>query len=164
MPRFFPPNSGGPSTDPLLAGWHLSLGVPCYLILCAFLALLLRIVVCVFRAWAIQRGDFPDSENEPGRGWPFHLAFWECFKGFSRNTAHVDLWLSAVIGFAELAAYPVLLRLGHWSLIGAWLALKTSGQWGGWRVSRTSFNRFLLSNLLNLGLSFFWLARYVSAA
>jgi len=147
----------------LFGGWQFTVAVPCYLMLCGVLALSVRIVTCIFRACAVQRGDFPDGDKEPGREWSFNQAFRECFKGFSRSTAHVDLWLSAIIGLAELPAYPVLLRLGHWNFIGAWLALKTSGQWGGWRVSRTSFSRFLLSNILNLSLSYLWLARYVSA-
>jgi len=49
-----------------------------------------------------MRGDFPDSEKkpdekfmeQPGKGWSFWRAFWECFKGFSRYKAHADLWLN----------------------------------------------------------------------
>jgi hypothetical protein len=31
----------------------------------------------------------------------------------------------------------------------------------GWQASRTSFNRFLLFNLLNLVVSYFWLSHFV---
>ena len=65
--------------------------------------------------------------------------------------------------FCELATYPVLLRLGYLPVIGGWLALKTAGSWGGWSISRTSFNRFLLNNILELAISYFWLARYVNS-
>ncbi len=118
-------------------------------------------VVFAFRALAVTRGDFPDSEKEPEKEWTFLKAFWECFKGFSQSKAHADLWLNALIGFAELAAYPVLLKTGYLTTIGGWLALKTAGNWSGWKVSRTSFNRFLLSNLLELAIAYFWLTRYV---
>jgi hypothetical protein len=60
-----------------------------------------------------------------------------------------------------MAAYPVLLVLGQFVLIGGWLGIKTAGAWMGWKASRTSFNRFLLFNLLALLLSYFWLSNYI---
>jgi hypothetical protein len=151
-----------------LPNWTLSIPVWCYLLQCAIATLVLRIIFFTFRAWAVMRGDFPDSEKgpdkgkpEPGKEWSFTRAFWECFSGFSSSKAHADLWLNAFIGFAELATYPVLLRLGYLATIGGWLALKTAGSWGGWKVSRTSFNRFLLNNILELAIAYFWLLRYV---
>jgi hypothetical protein len=139
----------------------------CYLLQCVFGTLVLRVIFFTFRAWAVQRGDFPDSvkedgrgEPEPGKGWPFRRAFWECFNGFSQSKAHADLWLNALIGFAELAAYPVFMKLGYMTAIAGWLAVKTAGSWGGWKVSRTSFNRFLLNNILTLAIAYFWLTRF----
>jgi hypothetical protein len=125
------------------------------------------VIFFMFRAWAVQRGDFPDSENsetkhpQPGLGWPYWKAFRVCFNGFSQSKAHADLWLNAIIGFFELAAYPVLLKLGYMTIIGGWLAVKTAGSWGGWKVSRTSFNRFLLNNILELAIAYLWLTRFV---
>jgi hypothetical protein len=116
-----------------------------------------------------MRGDFPDSEKkpdekfmeQPGKGWSFWRAFWECFKGFSQYKAHADLWLNALIGFCELAAYPVLLKTDSYPIIGGWLVIRTAGSWGGWSVSRTSYNRYLLNIILELALAFFWLSSFV---
>jgi hypothetical protein len=135
--------------------------------------MILRVVFFLFRARAVQLGDFPDSESnnifqgikfhEPGEAWPFWHAFWECFKGFGANKAHADLWLNFFIGFAELAAYPILMKTGFLSTIAAWLALRTAGSWSGWRVSRTSFNRFLFNNICELAIAYFLLTRFVQA-
>jgi hypothetical protein len=143
-----------------LPDWYLSVPVTYYLLLCIVGTIALRAVFFTFRAWAVQRGDFPDSASnsrrdagvspELGEGWPFWRAFWECFKGFSTQKAHADLWLNGLIGFAELVAYPVLLKTGYLTVIGGWVLLKTAGSWSGWRVSRTSFNRFLLNNICEL--------------
>lgn len=152
-----------------LPTWRLSEPRWCYLLQCIVATLLLRVIFFTFRAWAVQRGDFPGSrpENgrpgEPGEGWPFWRAFWECFSGFSSSRAHADLWLNAFIGFCELAVYPVLLKTSRLDIIGGWLALKTAGSWGGWKISRTSFNRFLLNNILELAIAYFWLTRYIQA-
>lgn len=116
---------------------------------------------------AVRRGDFPDAEAEagkvaePGKGWTVRRTFWECFKGNSTSKAHADFWLNWLIGFSEIAAYPVLLKTGYLSAIGGWLLLRTAGSWGGWKVSRTSFNRFLLCIILELAISYFMMAHYV---
>jgi hypothetical protein len=137
-----------PFTIPI---YTFSIPVWCYLLQCVLGTLVLRIIFFTFRAWAVQRGDFPDSEKEiEWKDWSFGRAFGECFKGFS-----------ALIGFAELAAYPVFIKLGYLTAIAGWLAVKTAGAWGGWKVSRTSFNRFLLNNILELAIAFLWLTRYV---
>ena len=129
---------------------------------CVIATVLIRIFIFLFRARAVVTGDFPGSDKGAhGKGWTFLHAFSECFKGFGRIPAHADLWLNALIGFFDLAAYPVLLKTGHLEVIGAWLAVRTAGAWGGWGSSRTSFNRFLLSNLLELFISYVWLTHYV---
>ena len=147
--------------DLALPTWGLTTAGWAYLLQCAGFALVVRLIFSVFRAMAVRRGDFPESEKEPGKNWGPVRAFWECFKGFSKSKAHADLWLHWLIWFAELAAYPVLIKMGYFSTIGGWLALKTAGGWSGWKVSRTSFNRFLLANLMVLAVAFFWLSHYV---
>ena len=130
-----------------------------YVLQCVLATILLRMIFFAFRAAAVVRGDFPGSDpegerpREPGREWSYWRAFWECFYGFGHSRAHADLWLNAFIGFWELAAYPILLKTGRFEIIGGWLLLKTAGAWGGWKVSRTSFNRFLLNNLLELAIA-----------
>ena len=134
-----------------------------FVIWCFVGALASRVVVSTFRAWAMKVGDYPEAE--PRSPWKtFCPAFLVCLGGFSSDKRHRDLWLSFFIGFVELLVYPVLLKLGYFLPIGAWLALKTSGQWSGWRVSRTSFNRFLLNNLLHMGYAFLWLSHFVEKA
>lgn len=58
-------------------------------------------------------------------------------------------------------AYPLLLVLGKVEIIGAWIGIKTAGGWMGWQASRTSFNRFLLFNLLNLSVAYLLLSLFV---
>jgi hypothetical protein len=144
-----------------LPPWQLLIPACSYLLLCAFATVGLRCLFSAFRACAIMRGDFPDSDKEPGKDWHFWQAFWESFKGFSQSKAHADLWLNAFIGFFELAAYPILLKTETYSIIGGWLIIRTAGNWGGWSVSRTSYNRYLLNIILELAIAYFWLARYV---
>lgn len=148
---------------------HLTIGLGWYLLQCGLASLVLRAVIFIFRAWAVTRGDFPDSDVEkgrerfqqPGRYWTFWQAFWECFKGFGKHKAHADLWLNFIIGFCEVAAYPVLLRSGFYSIIGGWLLIRAAVAWGGWSISRTSYNRHLLNILLELAVAYFWLQRYI---
>jgi len=144
-----------------LPTWSLSTAWWRYWLQCAFFTVGIRAIFFLFRAGAVVRGDFPDSAAEPGRNWPYWRAFWVCFGGFSEHKAHADFWLNALIGLAELAVYPVLFKVGYLTPIGGWLALKTAGSWTGWKVSRTSFNRFLFCNLLELAVAYFWLLRYV---
>jgi hypothetical protein len=105
--------------------------------------------------------DYPDYGEEPCRKWTYWQAFGVCLYGFYRDKRHHDLLIPFFITFVELIVYPVLLQLGYFLVVGAWLALKTSGQWSGWRISRTSFNRFLFSNLFHLGYAFLFLRHFV---
>ncbi len=73
---------------------------------------------------------------------------------------HDDLWIPFYIGLGELLAFPILMRLKFYALIGGWIAIKSAGSWGGWRTSRTSFTRFLLATILILLISY-GLARFV---
>jgi hypothetical protein len=116
----------------------------------------------LLRARAVQKGDFPhDKGREQAIIKDYWKAFGYCFWGYNDFREHSDLWIPAGIGVIELAAYPVLLILGQVVIIGGWIGIKTAGGWMGWHASRTSFNRFLLFNLLNLLVSYFWLSHYV---
>jgi hypothetical protein len=143
--------------------WKLAKPLWCYLSLCAILTVLVGAFIFLFRALAVERGDVPHSEKDKGerKARAFWPAYWESFKGFGNDKAHADFWLNAFIGFAELAAYPFLLKTGYQAYIGGWLLLKAAGNWGGWATSRTSFNRFLLSNIIELAIAKFWLVHYV---
>ena len=122
-----------------------------------------RVAHSLLRARAIQIGDFPhekDREHEAVIK-NYWKAFWLCFRGYNEHKEHSDQWIPAGIGLIELAAYPVLLVLGQIVIIGGWIGIKTAGGWMGWHASRTSFNRFLLFNLLNLVVAYFWLSHFV---
>lgn len=148
--------------NPLFDGWRLTICWPLYLLYCFLCVLVLRVVVSLLRARAVQKGDFPREEGrEAAVIEDYWQAFSLCFWGYNDFKEHSDQWIPAAIGFIELAAYPVLLVLGHTLVIGGWIGIKTAGSWLGWRASRTSFNRFLLLNLLSLMISYLWLSHYV---
>ncbi len=130
------------------------------MVLCMLAALGMRVLISFLRALAVLRGDFPNSTSKNTIR-EFGKAFWYCFKGFNRFKEHSDLWIPAAIGFSEFAAFPILLVLGRFEVVGGWILIKTAGAWTGWRESRTSFNRFLLANIITIILSYLWLSRYV---
>lgn len=151
--------------DPVFSGWQLAVAWCRYALLyCVPVALVLRLLISALRARAVQKGDFPQypSTGDPPKIAKFWEAFWYCFGGDNRFKEHSDLWIPFAITIIELMAYPVLMVLGKFVVIGGWIGVKTAGGWVGWRESRTSFNRFLLSNLAVLLVSYFWLTRYVS--
>jgi hypothetical protein len=149
--------------NPIFDGWRLTISWPLYLLYCFLCVLAFRVVHGLLRARAVQKGDFPHEKDRE------HVvviknywrAFWSCLGGYGEHKEHSDLWIPAGIGLIELAAYPVLLVLGQIFIIGGWIGIKTAGGWLGWQASRTSFNRFLLFNLLSLLISCFWLSHYV---
>ena len=149
-----------PSPIPVLGTWHLSVSSCCYLLACVGFALAFRALFALFRTWAILKGDYPGAkpENKPTT---FMQAYKWCWWGCNPFKEHSDLWLPTFIGFAEIASFPVLIVLGQYSLIGGWIVIKTAGQWSGWTKSRTSFNRFLLANILNLSVGYFLLSHLI---
>ena len=90
----------------------------------------------------------------------FGSIYWKFLRGVALGK-NSDLFLPATLGFIELVVYPVLLTLGQFLIIGAWLGIKTAGGFAGWKTSPTAFNRFLLLNLLNLIIAYFLLAPFV---
>ena len=125
-----------------------------YFLGCILSALVVRAVVFFFLAADNYRKR---KAGDPPTYWS---TYWDCWNGISGR--HVDLWLPFVIGFAELCAYPILMRSQQFQVIGAWLAIRTAGSWRGWASHRTSYYRFLLGNLLNLAISYLFLATYVT--
>ena len=71
-----------------------------------------------------------------------------------------DYWLTVILGSVELFVFPVLIYLGKWSFIGAWIGIKTASTWGPWRKTRTAYTRFLLGNILVL-IGSFYLLRFM---
>jgi len=126
----------------------------CYFLWCFLFALAVRAVVFVFLAADNFRKR---KATDPQTYW---RTYWDCWNGITGR--HVDLWLPFAIGFAELCAYPVLMRSQQFTAIGAWLAIRTAGSWRGWTSHRTSYYRFLLGNVLNLAISYVVLSKYVT--
>jgi len=148
------------STDPtLISGWKITVPAYKYLLYCAIASLLVRAFLCLFKA-----ADLGKVENgRRHKGKRFWRRYWSTFNGFAVPENLKDYWLTAVIGFSEAAAYPVLIFLNHSTIIGGWLVIKTAGQWTVWKDSRATFNRFLVGNLLMFGMCYFWLLGYVSS-
>jgi len=148
--------------NPIFDGWQLKIGWPLYILFCVLSVLAFRVLHSLLRARAVQKGDFPHEEDrERAVIKDYGKAFRYCFWGYNDFKEHSDLWIPAGIGVIELVSYPILLALGQFSIIGGWIGIKTAGGWLGWQASRTSFNRFLLFNLLNLAVSYVWLSHYI---
>jgi len=139
----------------IMGAWEIHHYV-CYIAVAVLLAIAMRLLMAYFRALAVVRRDYPEAgpENMIYGRW---LAFQEIVWSRTLMKEHADLWLPFLIGLAEFLAYPILIRLDAYVLIGGWLAIKSAGNWGGWRISRTSYNRFLVANISNVFISY-WLA------
>jgi hypothetical protein len=111
--------------------------------------MVLRAAHSFVRALAIVNGDYPGAniKNIPQDRW---TGFKLCFGGVNKYKEHSDLWLPTAIGLFELAIYPILICLGYYGVLGGWIGIKTAGSWMGYTKSRTSFNRFLLFNILTI--------------
>ncbi|HUC61251.1 MAG TPA: hypothetical protein VMF53_04780 [Alphaproteobacteria bacterium] len=67
----------------------------------------------------------------------------------------------SILGTIELATFPVLMAVGAWEAIGAYIGLKTIAQWHHWKEDRAPFNRYLVGNALVLILSLLCLEPHV---
>jgi hypothetical protein len=146
----------------LIGRWQLTIAWYWYLLICFGITVFARAFQSLFKAQALMyqaAGEgYKLSEVEKSQGY-WHL-YGRIFFGFWFGE-HSDLLLPTLIGFIELAAYPVLFVIGQYLFIGAWLGIKTAGSWTGWRKSPTAYNRFLVFNLLNLIVAYFLLTRFV---
>jgi hypothetical protein len=128
-----------------------------YLVCALFLTLFIRLIMSLLNAWEYR--------------WVWGRSFWSAvgryFGGLHRtdnpaiDRIRSDFWLPTILGFLELITYPVLLQLGSWTVIGAWIGFKTVAQWNVWTSSRSQFNRYLIGNALVVLLSIVFLVQYV---
>jgi len=168
------PTSATMTHGPLCSSWHLTVPWWEYLVCCVVAALVVRGVLCLDKAAAIGTGGHlsedemktPDVQRDlEQRGvWVFCKRYWTAFSGFLGHPNIADYWLPAIIGFSEASAYPVLMVLDRCTVIGAWLLIKTAGNWRGWVRSRATYNRYLVGNILVIAISYLWLTHFVEVA
>lgn len=128
-------------------------------------ALILRILFALIKAIRVPF----DTEPEIGGETPtavrisYFKAVWQIVRGISPKHSPVgsDYWYTFLIGLFELAVYPVLIACEAWAILGAWMGLKTVAQWGVWANDRSTFNLFLIGNLMVLMAAFFVLLPFV---
>ncbi len=157
-----PPKSTDVFCNPLIGRWQLTTSWCSYLLICLLIQVSLRAFQSLFKASALKYDDVREghklAEAEKSKG--YGRVWWYSFTSF-RFRKNSDLLLPTLIGFVELTAYPILMVIGQYLFIGAWLGIKTAGAWKGWRTSQTAYNRFLLFNLLNLVVAYSILTHFV---
>lgn len=120
----------------------------CYLGAALFLSLFVRACHSLLRAFKVYHTHVPSIS--------YWGAVWQCFRGYPDLgfKIHADYWYTFILGFAELAFYPVLIKAAAWTAIGAWVGLKSVAQWKVWADDRATFNLFLIGTVGNLILAF----------
>jgi hypothetical protein len=144
-----------------MGGYSLKISGVAFVLAAVAGALIIRMILSVFKAWALAAGEHAGDKLPPSSNDCWSKRFGMAFAGFGGNHLLNDYWLPVIIGVAELTAYPVLMSLNRLNVIGGWIAIKTAGQWGTWTNSRTAFNRFLVGNILGLAISYLWLSRWI---
>ena len=140
----------------LLSGWSVKTSPLSYLAICALITIMVRVVHCIIKAWSTGAGE----HGEDLAKLPFGKRFGAALHGFKKNKL-ADHWLGPIIGFAEISSYPVLIFTNNLSIIGGWLVIKTAGQWNLWKEHPRAFNRFLITNLINLAIAYFLVIKLI---
>ena len=138
------------STNPtLLKGWDLNIPYWQYILFCICIVVIIRLFHCLLKAFSMGLGEGGQHNNR---------SYWEHWKiafiGF-KNEEVADLWQGPLIGVFEIAFYPVLIFTGNLTLIGAWMVIKIGGNLKLWSAHPRAFSRFLILNLINIGISYF---------
>lgn len=123
-------------------------------IVAGIFTLLIRMILTLFKALAINNGEVDELNLESWKNVGFKKVFLQSFFSNAKDIRIDDYWLPAIIGFSELIIFPLFMAKGWFPTIGAWIAIKTASSWGGWQKTRTAYNRFLLGNILSLSTSF----------
>jgi hypothetical protein len=127
---------------------------------------LIRIILTLFKALAINNGEVDEPDLKDGIKWKnagLKKIFLYSFFSNAKDIKIDDYWLPAIIGYSELAIFPLFMAKGWFPAIGAWIAIKTASSWGGWQKTRTAYNRFLLGNILSLSASFVIYSFFIKA-
>lgn len=128
------------SAPSIVDGWQLSIGCPMYLVRCFLGVLGVRLILSLFKMFAMKLDDEHLRALEPEearRDAADEWGWWKCYRaafvGFGQNKGGAridDHALGAIIGMCELAAYPILIFTNQIPIIGGWVAIKIAGQWG----------------------------------
>jgi hypothetical protein len=138
--------------EKLTGGWQIR-GVFQYLLLVILCQFAIRLLSSVLRAIELQ------SESESF----LTLAKYNFLGIHPKDNEKIrsDFWFSSILGLLELGTFPILMAVGAWNVIGAWIGLKTVAQWNHWKDNRASFNRYLIGNALVVIVSLLILVPYI---
>lgn len=116
-------------TSTLIQGWRLTIPTSCYLLYCALIAVVVRLVLGVFKALAIGVGEHlnGNEERKDSKRTSLLLRFLVAVSGFTGHKNVRDYWLPAIIGFCEATVYPVLILCGRFNVIGGWVTIRLLG-------------------------------------
>lgn len=124
--------------------------------------LLIRAVMSVFKTAAVRQGEADAIKkgkrfSNKSRYVTFRRVFLSC--GHDMNLD--DYWIPSILGALELLAYPILIACNAWTIIGAWIGIKTTIHWARWKESRTPYNRYLLGTVLAVIISAVFLTKFI---
>jgi|GEM_PF-3411292 len=130
-----------------------------YFGLAFFWALIIRVILCFFKSFAISCGEADKDKSEDEfklcDNWRFRESFWRSFSSRTDSLVVCDYWLPFIIGFFDILIYPIFFKLNLLPAIAFWLGYKVLASWN---VMRQAYVRFLLGNILAI---FFALIMYI---
>jgi len=127
--------------DKLAHDWHFTdcKAVVLYFVLGLLSQLVIRAIMSALSAWYLHRTREPAPQWPPLRK-PGALELFRCCAlgihptdGVCRDDS--DYSLPLFLGLIEQYSYPIMMAVGAWAPIGAWLGFKTIAHWHRWSVS-----------------------------
>ncbi|MHB8989731.1 MAG: hypothetical protein ACYC6S_13245 [Desulfobulbia bacterium] len=125
-----------------------------YLLFAIALSFAIRLILCLFKAIAIIKGESDTEKEGKLKGKEYKTIFWQSFLSNSGDIRIDDHWLPLLLGVVELIVFPFFMAQGYWKAIIGWIGLKALSSWGG-NNTRTAYNRFLFGNIITLAASAF---------
>ena len=114
----------------------------------------IRSILCLTKAIECAQGGLDTDKGSLSNNFGFWKALGLSFISSARSKNLDDYFLPLFVGIFELIILPILMYSNRYDVIGAWITIKTLGQWKKWGKSRTTYNRFILGNLLVILASF----------
>jgi hypothetical protein len=143
----------GPFMDKLAHGGYIA-DCKLYFAIGLLSQLFIRAIMSALSAWYLHRTRqrpqpwLPRSPSKPDPFKLFLCCAWGTHPKDSVYRDDSDYLLPFFLGLIEQYSYPVIMAIGEWKLIGAWLAFKTIAHWHRWSSDRFTFNRYLIGNAL----------------